>query len=162
SPTPDASSVSAPAANPSMVTPGPATGAEPAKSAAPASTEPPLPGRPATAAQGTKIGSGETKATPSKAPPKAALPGAEAPPKTTQVPAAAPPSPSKAPAKAPAPAVAPAPDRWQMMAEAMTQCAREQFFARLACQQRTRNQYCDGYWGQVAQCPAAPTKDHGQ
>jgi hypothetical protein len=64
-------------------------------------------------------------------------------------------------AKAPA-AAAPATDRWQMMAEAMAQCSPAQFFSRIACEQRTRNRYCEGYWGQVPQCPNAPTKDHGQ
>jgi hypothetical protein len=70
------------------------------------------------------------------------------------------PPPSKAPVKAPA--VAPVPDRWQMMAEAMAQCSPAKFFSRLACEQRTRNRYCEGFWGQVPQCPSAPAKEQGQ
>jgi hypothetical protein len=74
---------------------------------------------------------------------------------------------AKAPAKAPpvvaaAPAPAPEPDRWQMYADAMGRCGREDFFKRFACEQRTRSRYCEGYWGKVPQCPAAPTTDHGQ
>jgi hypothetical protein len=107
-----------------------------------------------------KADAGQTKAAASKAPPKAAPPGSEAPSKAASPPVAQMPPPSKAPVKAPA--AAPTPDRWQMMAEAMAQCSPAQFFARLACEQRTRNRYCEGYWGQVPQCPSAPTKDHGQ
>jgi hypothetical protein len=106
-----------------------------------------------------KADSGQTKA-PSKAAPQ----GSEAPSKTaspgSEAPSKAASPPGKALAKAPA--AAPAPDRWQMMAEAMAQCSPAQFFSRLACEQRTRNRYCEGYWGQVPQCPNAPTKDHGQ
>ena len=130
-----AAATAAPAASPPMFAPGPATGAE-SKTVPPAPTGVPLPGRPSTA-EGMKADSGQTKAAPKAAPPS-----------------------SKALAKAPA--VAPTTDRWQMMAEAMAQCAHAQFFSRLACEQRTRNQYCEGYWGQVARCPSAPTKDHGQ
>jgi hypothetical protein len=61
-----------------------------------------------------------------------------------------------------APAPAAQPDRWQMLAEAMARCAREDFFQRFACEQRTRLRYCEGYWGQVPQCPSATPKDHGQ
>jgi hypothetical protein len=143
-----------------MVAPGTATGAEPPKTAAPAATESELPGRPPTAAQGVKAGSGETKAAPSKTFPKAATPGSEAPSKAAPPPVAQVAPASKAMAKAPA--VAPTPDRWQMMAEAMAQCSPAQFFSRLACEQRTRNRYCEGFWGQVSQCPSAPAKEHGQ
>jgi hypothetical protein len=94
-----------------------------------------------------------------KAAPKAEATAAEAPPAPTPTP--------KAPARAaPQVAAAPAapvqPDRWQMYADAMARCAREDFFKRFGCEQRTRMQYCDGFWGQVPQCPAAPTRDHGQ
>jgi hypothetical protein len=146
----------APAASPPMIAPGPATGAESSKAVPAAPTGvPPLPGRPPTAAEPIKADSGQTKA-----PSKAAPPGSEAPSKVASPPGAPTSPPSKALAKAPA--AAPAPDRWQMMAEAMAQCSPAQFFSRLACEQRTRNRYCEGYWGQVPQCPSAPTKDHGQ
>jgi hypothetical protein len=97
--------------------------------------------------------------------PKAVPPGSEGPSKAVPAPAASPPPSKAAAAKAPAvapPAAAPVPDRWQMMAEAMAQCSPAQFFSRLACEQRTRARYCEGFWGQVPQCPNAPTKDHGQ
>ena len=143
-----------PAVSPPTVAPGPATGAE-SKTVPSAPTGVPLPGRPSTAAEGMKADSGQTKAAP-----KAAPPGSEAPSKAGSPPVAPAPPSSKALAKAPA--VAPTADRWQMMAGAMAQCSHAQFFSRLACEQRTRNQYCEGYWGQIAQCPSAPTKDHGQ
>ena len=38
----------------------------------------------------------------------------------------------------------------------------QDFFKRFSCEQRARLYYCEGYWGQVAQCPSAPTRDHGQ
>lgn len=144
-----------------MAAPGPATGAESPKTAtAPAPTGVPLPGRPPKAAEGAKMDSGQMKPVPSKAPSKGAPPGAEAPSKAAPPPVTPSPAPGKALAKGPAPA--PAADRWQVMAEAMAQCGQAQFFSRIACEQRTRNRYCEGYWGQVAQCPSAPTKDHGQ
>ncbi|HEV8258237.1 MAG TPA: hypothetical protein VGR42_14795 [Casimicrobiaceae bacterium] len=154
----DAAPTAAPAANLPPVAPT-GTGAAPPKSTAPAATEAPLPGRPATAVEG-KIESGQTKVAPSKAAPKAVPPGSEAPSKAVPAPAASPPPPSKTAAKAPA--AAPVPDRWQMMAEAMAQCSPAQFFSRLACEQRTRARYCEGFWGQVPQCPSAPAKEHGQ
>jgi zinc ribbon protein len=154
----DAAPTAAPAASPPTVAPT-GTGAAPPKRAAPAATEAPLPGRSPTAVEG-KTESGQTKAAPAKAPSKAVPPGSEAPSKAAPASAAAPTPPGKAAAKAPA--VAPVPDRWQMMAEAMAQCSPAQFFSRLACEQRTRARYCEGFWGQVPQCPNAPTKDHGQ
>ena len=35
-------------------------------------------------------------------------------------------------------------------------------FARVGCEHVARAQYCDGYWGQVAQCPGGVANDHGQ
>jgi hypothetical protein len=49
-----------------------------------------------------------------------------------------------------------------MLADALGQCKSEKFFARITCENRARNQYCEGYWGQVSQCPSAPTRDRGQ
>ena len=82
-------------------------------------------------------------------------------------PAPAPPAaaPSKAPAKAPA-VVAQAPavqgDRWQMLADEMARCKKEDLFSRFVCEQRTRAHYCEGYWGKVPQCPSTPPVEHGQ
>jgi hypothetical protein len=111
-----------------------------------------------TAADTTKSEPAPPKEKAPKAP-KAAAGGAETTPKSPPSPAA----PSKAVvAKVPVVAPAAVPDRWQMFADAMDECKRADFFSRLACQQRTRARYCEGYWGQVPQCPAAPTRDHGQ
>jgi hypothetical protein len=62
-------------------------------------------------------------------------------------------SPNKMVAKAPTAASAPAPDRWQMYAEALAECEKLDFFSRFGCEQKQRWHYCDGYWGQVPQCP---------
>ena len=78
--------------------------------------------------------------------------------------AAAPEPPPPQPVVAPAPVAppAPAPDRWQRMADAISQCGHEGFLAGAICEQRVRLQYCDGYWGKVAQCPSGIANDHGQ
>jgi hypothetical protein len=78
--------------------------------------------------------------------------------------ATAPELPPPQPAVSPAPVAppAPAPDRWQRMAEAISACGREGFLAGVICEQRVRLQYCDGYWGKVAQCPNGVANDHGQ
>jgi len=55
------------------------------------------------------------------------------------------------------------PDRWQQMREAMARCAGDNFFKRVACEQGVGQQYCEGFWGKVPQCPSGPpVKDHGQ
>jgi hypothetical protein len=66
---------------------------------------------------------------------------------------------AKATAQAAVPA--PAPDRWQMFADAMAQCERLDFFSRLGCEQRERWHYCEGYWGTVPQCPGTAIREHG-
>ena len=64
-------------------------------------------------------------------------------------------------APAPAPELRPPPrvDPWQQMADAVARCSREGFFARVICEQKVRLQYCEGHWGQVAQCPGGPASD---
>jgi hypothetical protein len=71
--------------------------------------------------------------------------------------------------RAPAPAVAPgpvkvaAPDRGQLLAAALARCSGDNFFSRMACEHRSRAQYCDGLWGQHPQCPGGVvSNDHGQ
>jgi hypothetical protein len=55
------------------------------------------------------------------------------------------------------------PDRWQQMREAMARCAGDNFFKRVACEQGVGQQFCEGFWGKVPQCPSGlPTKDRGQ
>jgi hypothetical protein len=63
------------------------------------------------------------------------------------------PEPDK-PAPAPPPPP-PAPDRWQTMRDAQAQCDRQGLIDGLICGQRVKMQYCDGYWGKVAQCQGA-------
>ncbi len=50
-----------------------------------------------------------------------------------------------------APKVEPPPDRWQLLAAAIAQCGSG--LGGVFCEERARWQYCDGYWGKVAQCP---------
>jgi hypothetical protein len=67
--------------------------------------------------------------------------------------------------RAPPPPVAAAPqptpriDPWQQMAQAIGRCP-SGFLDHVLCEQRVRLQYCDGHWGQVAQCPGGPSLDH--
>jgi hypothetical protein len=131
--------------------PAAATASEEPAKAAPAASDA-LPGTPAVAPKAARTAQ-------TKAAPKAEPSTAEAAPAPVPTPKA----PARATAQvAAAPAAPVQPDRWQMYADAMARCAREDFFKRFGCEQRTRMQYCDGFWGQVPQCPAAPVRDHGQ
>ena len=65
-----------------------------------------------------------------------------------------PPEPDK-PAPIPVPPPRPAPDRWQNMRDALAECDAKGLFDGLICGQRVRIQYCEGYWGKVAQCQGA-------
>jgi len=79
--------------------------------------------------------------------------------------AVAAPEPAPVPAPPPvaaAPRKAPPVDRWAQMSEELSRCTREDFIARVICDQRVRFRYCDGYWGKVAQCPGNPVPDRGQ
>jgi hypothetical protein len=78
-----------------------------------------------------------------------------------------PPAPKAAPViaapRTPAPRVIEAPrEPWQAMNEALARCAREDFFNRIACEQRVRQQYCANYWGVVPQCAIGRSTDRGQ
>jgi hypothetical protein len=53
---------------------------------------------------------------------------------------------------------APRVDPFQAMYDAIARCPRD---SRSACEQRLRSQYCEGHWGQVAQCASIPYVDHG-
>src|SRR5438067_2963030 len=61
----------------------------------------------------------------------------------------------------PPPASKVAPDRWQSLSADLARCTGN-LFARIGCEHVARAQYCDGYWGQVAQCPGGVANDHGQ
>ena len=62
-----------------------------------------------------------------------------------------------------APAAAPvvAPDRWQLLSAALGRC-NGNLFERIGCEHVARAKYCEGYWGQVSQCPGGVSNDHGQ
>ena len=65
--------------------------------------------------------------------------------------------------RTPAPRAIEAPrDPWQAMNDALARCAREDFFNRIACEQRVRQQYCANYWGAVPQCAIGRATEHGQ
>lgn len=89
---------------------------------------------------------------PDTAPAAALLPTVEVPPLTV-VPEPAPP---------PVPRAPPRPDRWQILQETIAGCGREGFFDGVVCEQKARLAACDGYWGQVPQCPSGIGNDHGQ
>jgi len=73
----------------------------------------------------------------------------------------APAAPVRAPEVAAAPA-APVVDRWTRMADELSRCTREDFIARVICDQRVRFRYCGNYWGKVPQCPGSPAPERGQ
>lgn len=78
-------------------------------------------------------------------------------------PVQAPAPPVRAPEVAAAPpAPAPAVDRWTRMADELSRCTREDFIARVICDQRVRFRYCGNYWGKVPQCPGSPAPERGQ
>ena len=54
------------------------------------------------------------------------------------------------------------PDRWQSLSAALGRCTVGNIFSRFACEHGARARFCDGYWGQVAQCPGGVINDHGQ
>ena len=76
--------------------------------------------------------------------------------------AASPPPEVAAAAPKPPPATQPVVDRWTRMRDELSRCTREDFIARVICDQRVRFRYCDGYWGKVVQCPGNPATEPGQ
>jgi hypothetical protein len=89
---------------------------------------------------------------PQEPPPAAPAPALEPPPVVEPTKSA--PAPVR---EAPRPA-----DPWQRMKEALARCGAEDLFARIGCEYRVRTTFCDGHWGENAQCPGAPVNDHGQ
>lgn len=74
-----------------------------------------------------------------------------------------PPAPPPVPAPvivAKAPAPKPVPDRWQLLSERLAACP-PGLFERVYCQESLRIEYCEGYWGRVAPCPAKVERDYG-
>ena len=148
-PSPPVASASAPA----VAEPAPATRSEPTVPTAAPLERPTLFVAPASAWQVVRPPAPKRAAEPAPPPPE--------PPATERFAAATEP-PAPQPAVAPVPRPAPVPDRWQLMGDAITRCGREGFFAGVICEQRVRLQYCEGYWGQAAQCPGGIANDHGQ
>jgi hypothetical protein len=101
------------------------------------------------------------RAAAAKRAPEPAAPPTDAVPERAQVIEPPAPEPKPIPVAAP-PRPAPAPDRWQLLASATAACASESLFARVVCEERARLQYCEGYWGLVAQCPRGAFADHGR
>jgi len=130
---------------------------------APATQSPPVDEAPKTpAASASRAQDGSTPKAPRGTQSKAASKTDT--PTTEPAPAPAPPAkaaPKATVAAAPAPAVVQR-DYWEQYADAVALCKREDFFKRIGCELRTRNQYCQGYWGQVPQCPEATPRDRGQ
>lgn len=94
-----------------------------------------------------------TKALPTKASNQPSAPGSS--PSTAEAPLIT------AQGRTPSPTAQP--DRWQQMREAMARCAGDNFFKRVACEQGVGQQFCEGFWGKVPQCPSGPpVKDRGQ
>lgn len=93
-----------------------------------------------------------------KAPP---APSSEPMPPSLPAPAAAVAEPLRVAAAPPPAPVRPA-DPWLPLKDALGRCAGEDLFARIACEHRARTRWCDGHWGEVAQCPGAIANDHGQ
>jgi hypothetical protein len=58
-------------------------------------------------------------------------------------------------------APSPPPNPWQSMNDSLAQC-NGGLIDRVVCDLRVRQQYCDGYWGKVPQCPGGVATDHGQ
>ena len=110
----------------------------------------------------------EIKPLPAKPAPKAARrPPVEKTPPSKPAPApvasaATPAASEPAPVVAAAPKPAPVIDRWTRMSDELSRCTREDFIARVICDQRVRLRYCDGYWGKVAQCPDAQNPNPGR
>jgi hypothetical protein len=50
-------------------------------------------------------------------------------------------------------------DRWQALTNALGRCASEGFLTRVMCEERARWKYCEGAWGEVAQCPVGRRAD---
>ena len=149
-------------ASPSEASSSPAPGA--ATSGAPRVREDKA-GEAGAAASGTATQPIEIRSLPAKPAPRPAH--RRAAPENAQQEAQAPPVQASAPPPVRAPEVAAAPpapavDRWTRMADELSRCTREDFIARVICDQRVRFRYCGNYWGKVPQCPGNPAPERGQ
>ena len=78
-------------------------------------------------------------------------------PRAVQPPRSPPPVRVAAAARAPA-----AYDRVLGLADALDGCARQSFFARLACEERARARYCEGTDGRIPECAGTPARGYRQ
>ena len=53
------------------------------------------------------------------------------------------------------------PDPWQAMQVSLARCSGD-LFARIACDQRVRRHFCEGYWGKAPECASGVVNEHGQ
>jgi hypothetical protein len=53
-------------------------------------------------------------------------------------------------------------DRVLGLADALDGCAKESFFARLACEQDARTRYCEGADGRIPECAGPAPREYGQ
>ena len=53
------------------------------------------------------------------------------------------------------------PDRWHVMQVSLARCGGD-LFARIACDQRVRRQFCEGHWGVAPECASGVVNEHGQ
>lgn len=147
----DAATESAPQAPPSTQATQPGTAASP-----PASE----PAREPALVPSREPVTGPTAEPPAAAPKAPAAPRPRAPSRkpAPQPPAASAATPAVAvPAPEPTspapPAAPPKPNRITQLNDALARCAGQDLIARAVCEQRARLQHCEGYWGQVPQCP---------
>jgi hypothetical protein len=164
---------------PALTAPEPAAVPEPPKNVVAVPKPPPQDAAPMKSAPATQDASAKdaTAAKDPTTPASTKAPGAAAPtmdsgkaPPTKANNLPAPPASSASTAEAPvvtaqgrAPSPTAQPDRWQQMREAMARCAGDNFFKRVACEQGVGQQFCEGFWGKVPQCPSGPpVKDRGQ
>jgi hypothetical protein len=60
------------------------------------------------------------------------------------------------------PLAPPTPDRWQVLASAMSRCERESLLAGFLCKERARLQFCEGHWGEAPQCPSGALSNNSR
>ena len=56
---------------------------------------------------------------------------------------------------------APRPNRWQVMHVSLARCGGD-LIAHFVCDQRVRRHFCEGHWGQTAECASGVVNEHGQ
>jgi hypothetical protein len=52
-------------------------------------------------------------------------------------------------------------DPWQAMHVSLARCGGD-LIARIVCDQRVRQRFCEGHWGEAPECASGIANDHGQ